>query len=152
MLKAYTLVQLGMGLFQWGGARQQDDPGSTPDPQATDDGSERLNTPREKTSSPSPSNVNNVQSDGISDMSDGNNQFAGEQQEAPVLTFEGKRYDLNGLPDDIKQLIRGMQVADNQLRMTNDTLKVLAFGRQSMAHQLNERLKTINPLPEAANE
>ena len=66
----------------------------------------------------------------------------------PVLTFEGKRYDLNTLPDDLKELVRGMQVADNQLRLHEDTLKVLAVGLQSMAHQLNERLKTIPPLPE----
>ena len=35
----------------------------------------------------------------------------------PVLTFEGKRYDLNTLPDELKELVRGMQVADAQLRM-----------------------------------
>jgi hypothetical protein len=41
-----------------------------------------------------------------------------------------------------------MQVADAQLRMHEDTLKVLAVGRQSMAMQLNERLKEVSPLPE----
>ncbi|MEX0589335.1 MAG: DUF6447 family protein [Cyanobium sp.] len=65
----------------------------------------------------------------------------------PVLTFEGKRYDLNTLPDDMKELVRGMQVADAQLRMHEDTLKVLAVGRQSMASQLNDKLKTIASLP-----
>ncbi len=65
-----------------------------------------------------------------------------------MLTFEGKRYELNTLPDDVKELVRGMQVADAQLRLYEDTLKVLAVGRQSMAFQLNERLKTIPPLPE----
>jgi Family of unknown function (DUF6447) len=69
-----------------------------------------------------------------------------DEQTPPVLTFEGKRYDLNNLPDDIKELIRGMQVADAQLRMHEDTLKVLAVGRQSMALQLNERLKEVTPL------
>jgi hypothetical protein len=69
-------------------------------------------------------------------------------QQPPVLTFEGKRYDLNGLPDDVKEMVRGMQVADAQLRMHEDTLKVLAVGRQAMAMQLNERLKSITPLPE----
>jgi hypothetical protein len=69
-------------------------------------------------------------------------------QAPPVLTFEGKRYDLNGLPDDMKELVRGMQVADAQLRMHEDTLKVLAVGRQSMAMQLNERLKNV---PEIAD-
>ena len=67
----------------------------------------------------------------------------------PVLTFEGKRYDLNTLPDELKELVRGMQVADAQLRMHEDTMKVLAVGRQSLASQLNERLKSVTPMPEA---
>ena len=66
----------------------------------------------------------------------------------PVLTFEGKRYDLNTLPDELKELVRGMQVADAQLRMHEDTLKVLVVGRQSLATQLNERLKSVTPMPE----
>ncbi len=66
----------------------------------------------------------------------------------PVLTFEGKRYDLNTLPDEMKELVRGMQVADAQLRIHEDTLKVLAVGRQSMAMQLNEKLQGITPMPE----
>ena len=65
----------------------------------------------------------------------------------PILTFEGKRYDLNALPNELKELIRGMQVADTQLRMHEDTLKVLAVGRQTLARQLNEKLKGIKPLP-----
>ncbi|MFN7677353.1 MAG: DUF6447 family protein [Cyanobacteriota bacterium] len=71
-----------------------------------------------------------------------------QSQQSPVLTFEGKRYDLNSLPDELKELVRGMQVADAQLRFQEDTLKVLAVGRQSMAMQLNERLKSITPLAE----
>ena len=70
------------------------------------------------------------------------------QNDSPVPTFEGKRYDLNTLPDDLKELVRGMQVADAQLRMHEDTLKVLAVGRQSQAAQLNEKLTTVAPLPD----
>ena len=66
----------------------------------------------------------------------------------PVLTFEGKRYDLNTLPDELKELVRGMQVADAQLRMHEDTLKVLAVGRQSLATQLNDKLQSVTPLPD----
>ena len=69
------------------------------------------------------------------------------QADNTVLTFEGKRYDLNTLPDELKELVRGMQVADAQLRMHEDTLKVLAVGRQSLAMQLNEKLKSVTPLP-----
>ena len=70
------------------------------------------------------------------------------QNNNPVLTFEGKRYDLNTLPEELKELVRGMQVADAQLRMHEDTLKVLAVGRQSLATQLNEKLKGVTPLPD----
>ena len=40
-----------------------------------------------------------------------------------------------------------MQVADAQLRMHEDTLKVLAVGRQAMASQLNDKLQAITPMP-----
>ena len=70
------------------------------------------------------------------------------QNNNPVLTFEGKRYDLNTLPNELKELVRGMQVADAQLRMHEDTLKVLAVGRQSLATQLNEKLQSVTPLPD----
>ncbi|MCT0223640.1 DUF6447 family protein [Synechococcus sp. CS-1328] len=71
-------------------------------------------------------------------------------QQPPVLTFEGNRYDLNSLPQEVKELVRGMQVADAQLRMHEDTLKVLAVGRQSMAMQLNDKLKDVSPIPEGS--
>ncbi|MFL0765971.1 MAG: DUF6447 family protein, partial [Prochlorococcus sp.] len=45
--------------------------------------------------------------------------------------------------------VRGMQVADAQLRMHEDTLKVLALGRQTLAMQLNEKLKGVEPLSDA---
>ena len=70
----------------------------------------------------------------------------------PVLTFEGKRYDLNSLPDELKELVRGMQVADAQLRMHEDTLKVLAVGRQSLAMQLNEKIQSVQALPEEGQQ
>ena len=70
------------------------------------------------------------------------------QTDNPVLTFEGKRYDLNTLSDELKELVRGMQVADAQLRMHEDTLKVLAVGRQSLAQQLNDKLQSVTPLPD----
>jgi len=76
------------------------------------------------------------------------NRVQTPDQSPPVLTFEGKRYDLNGLPEEVKELVRGMQVADAQLRLHEDTLKVLAVGRQSMAMQLNDRLQSITALPD----
>ena len=63
-----------------------------------------------------------------------------------VLTFEDKKYDLKTLPKDVQEIVKGMQVADAQLRMHEDTLKVLAVGRQHLAMQLKAKLETINPI------
>ena len=62
-----------------------------------------------------------------------------------VLTFEDKKYDLKSLPKEVKELIKGMQVADAQLRMHEDTLKVLAVGRQHLAIQLKSKLEKVDP-------
>ena len=63
-----------------------------------------------------------------------------------ILTFEDKKYDLKKLPKDVQELVKGMQVADAQLRMHEDTLKVLAVGRQHLAIQLKSKLDSIQPL------
>ena len=63
-----------------------------------------------------------------------------------ILTFEDKKYQLKGLPNEVQELIKGMQVADAQLRMHEDTLKVLAVGRQHLAMQLKGKLETIEPI------
>ena len=63
-----------------------------------------------------------------------------------ILTFEDKKYDLKNLPKEVQELIKGMQVADAQLRMHEDTLKVLAVGRQHLAMQLKSKLESINPI------
>tara|TARA_B100000401_G_scaffold325205_1_gene225585 strand:+ start:222 stop:440 length:219 start_codon:yes stop_codon:yes gene_type:complete len=59
----------------------------------------------------------------------------------PVLTFEGKKYVINDLSNEANDLIRGLQVADTQLKMYQDTLKLLSVGRNSLANQLREKLK-----------
>ena len=63
-----------------------------------------------------------------------------------ILTFEDKKYDIKSLPREVQELIKGMQVADAQLRMHEDTLKVLAVGRQHLIIQLKSKLETINPI------
>ena len=63
-----------------------------------------------------------------------------------ILTFEDKKYEIKNLPTDVKELIKGMQVADAQLRMHEDTLKVLAVGRQHLAMQLKAKLESINSI------
>ena len=62
----------------------------------------------------------------------------------PVLTFEGKKYFINELSNDIKESIKGLQIAETQLKMHEDTLKLLSISRNSLANQLREKLKNID--------
>ena len=62
----------------------------------------------------------------------------------PVLTFEGKKYFINELSTDIKESIKGLQIAETQLKMHEDTLKLISISRNSLANQLREKLKNID--------
>ena len=68
------------------------------------------------------------------------------KEKEAILTFEDKKYDLKSLPQEVKELVKGMQVADAQLRMHEDTLKVLAVGRQHLIMQLKSKLQSIDPI------
>ena len=62
----------------------------------------------------------------------------------PTLTFEGKKYLINELSNDIKESLKGLQIADKQIRMYEDTLKLLSISKNSLLNQLREKLKTID--------
>ena len=62
----------------------------------------------------------------------------------PVLTFEGKKYLINELSKDIKESIKGLQIAETQLKMYEDTLKLLSISRNTLANQLREKLKKLD--------
>ena len=61
----------------------------------------------------------------------------------PVLTFEGKKYFINELSNEIKESIKGLQIAETQLKMHEDTLKLLSISRNTLANQLREKLKKL---------
>jgi len=61
----------------------------------------------------------------------------------PVLTFEGKKYLINELSNDIKESIKGLQIAETQIKMHQDTLKLLSISRNSLVNQLREKLKNL---------
>ena len=62
---------------------------------------------------------------------------------SPVLTFEGKKYLINDLSNDIKESIKALQIAETQLKMHEDTLKLLSISRNSLANQLREKIKNL---------
>ena len=59
----------------------------------------------------------------------------------PVLTFEGGEYNLNDLTSETKELIKGLQIAETQLKIHEDTFKLLSIRRNSLTNQLRENLK-----------
>ena len=61
----------------------------------------------------------------------------------PILTFEGKKYLINELSNEIKESIKRLQTAETQLKMHEDTLKLLSISRNSLVNQLREKLKNL---------
>ena len=69
-----------------------------------------------------------------------------ENKKISTLDFDGKKYDINSLPEEVKDLLKGLQVADTQIRMHKDTLRLLDLGRNSLAAQLKQKLENIFPV------
>ena len=61
----------------------------------------------------------------------------------PVLRFEGKQYKINDLDNDTKGIIKELQIAEAQLKMHEDTLKLLRIGRETLANKLRGKLNNI---------
>jgi hypothetical protein len=61
----------------------------------------------------------------------------------PVLTFEGKKYLINELSYEIKESIKELQIAETQIKMHKDTLKLLSISRNFLANQLRGKLKNL---------
>ena len=61
----------------------------------------------------------------------------------PVLTFEGKQYNINNLANDTKEIIKQLQIAEAQLKMHEDTLKLLSIGKKTLVNELRGKLKNI---------
>ena len=62
------------------------------------------------------------------------------------LKFEGAEYDLDSLPEPVKQLIAGINAADAQTKMYQDTLKLIAVGKSKLVQDLKNGLQDINPI------
>ena len=60
-----------------------------------------------------------------------------------ILTFDGKTYIMDNLSDEIKEIIKCLQIADAQLKMHEDTLKLLSIGKNSLVNNLRKKLKDI---------
>ena len=61
----------------------------------------------------------------------------------PVLSFEGKKYLINELSNEIKESLKVLQIAETQIKMHQDTLKLLSISRNSLVNQLREKLQNL---------
>ena len=58
-----------------------------------------------------------------------------------VLTFDGKKYIMEDFSEEIKEIIKSLQIADAQLKMHEDTLKLLSIGKNSLINDLRKKLE-----------
>ena len=65
------------------------------------------------------------------------------------LKFNDSEYFLDDLPKEAKQLVIGLRTADAQTRMYEDTLKLIALGKNKMVQDLKMILDKIEPIQNA---
>ena len=65
------------------------------------------------------------------------------------LKFDNSEYFLEALPKEAKQLVMGLRTADAQTKMYEDTLKLIAFGKNKMVEELKVILDKIQPIENA---
>ncbi len=70
------------------------------------------------------------------------------QSKATELNIDGKRYDLNSLSDEIKQLVAFLQVADKRVKLQEQKISLLARGRKSIYLKLSSKLTNASELNE----
>ena len=66
-----------------------------------------------------------------------------ESQKKAILDFDGKKYEIDSLPDEVKELIKGLQVADTQFKMHQDNLKLIDISRKTLGSQLKQKLEGL---------
>ena len=62
------------------------------------------------------------------------------------IKFEDKEYSLDKLPKEGKDLVNGLKTAEAQLRMYQDTLKLISFSKSKMIGDLKKILENIEAI------
>ena len=65
------------------------------------------------------------------------------------LKFDNSEYFLDDLPEEAKQLVMGLRTADAQTKMYEDTLKLIAVGKNKMIEDLKSFLDKVQPIENA---
>tara|TARA_B100001029_G_C14908103_1_gene364811 strand:- start:547 stop:780 length:234 start_codon:yes stop_codon:yes gene_type:complete len=62
------------------------------------------------------------------------------------LNFAGSEYYMDSLPEPLKQLVAGINAADLQTKMYQDTLKLIAVGKSKLVEELKKGLEDIDAI------
>ena len=71
---------------------------------------------------------------------------SGSTEQKRKLKFEGSEYYMDSLPEPVKQLVAGINAADLQTKMYQDTLKLIAVGKTKLLQDLKKGLEDIDPI------
>ncbi len=69
-----------------------------------------------------------------------------ESDSKKFITIDNKKYDLESLSDEIKNDLTGLRICESQLRLHQDTLKLLTISRQAITNQLKSKLENVSPI------
>ena len=69
-----------------------------------------------------------------------------EDKSKQKLKFDNSEYLLDDLPKEAKQLVMGLRTADAQTKMYEDTIKLIAVGKNKMITDLKMILDKIEPI------
>ena len=64
----------------------------------------------------------------------------------PILNIDNFQYYIDSLPEEGKGLVNGLRTADLQIKMYEDTLKMINIGRMKMLEDLRKIVENIEPL------
>ena len=63
-----------------------------------------------------------------------------------ILKIDNSEYYIDSLPEEGKGLVNGLRAAELQMKMYQDTLKLINIGRMKMLEDLKKIVENIEPL------
>tara|TARA_Y100000739_G_C20367208_1_gene355035 strand:- start:94 stop:327 length:234 start_codon:yes stop_codon:yes gene_type:complete len=66
-----------------------------------------------------------------------------------IVKFDDSEYIIDELPEEAKGLISGLKTADLQIKMHEDTLRLISIGKSKMIEELKVILEKIRPINDA---
>jgi len=64
----------------------------------------------------------------------------------PILNIDDEEYYIDLLPEEGKRLVNGLRTADLQLKMYEDTLKMINIGKMKLLEDLKKIVEGIDPI------